>query len=552
MLAMLRIRNLALVEDVTWEVGPGLVCVTGETGAGKSMIVGALKLVLGERADRSLIRTGEDSCTVEAVFHLADPGEVNARLLECGLEPCDGEELLVKRVMTSSGQNRQFVNNSPAALGTLKEVGRYLVDLHGPHEHQSLLARERQRTLLDAFAGASGAVSAQQTAFAAWRASRRDLEELTTSELASDAELELLKHQVAEIEAAQLRPDEEEDLLRKHRTAANGSRLVELAGMALQKLAEADDSALAQVRQLQKSLRELLRLDPSQEAALAGVETALVELEDLEGVLRDYSDRIELDPAALAALEDRINVLEGLKRKFGGSVEAVLEHGARARTRLSRIENRGEALAALQAREAVCRRDLDSAAAALRAIRRKAAPKLAREIAAHLLDLGFKRALLEISLEPLAEPGSHGSEDIDFLFAPNPGEPAKPLRLVASSGELSRVMLAIKSALAEQDAIPLLVFDEIDANVGGEIATSVGRKMAALGASHQVVAITHMPQVAALAQVHYEVTKEFAGGRTTSSLRLIEGEERVQELARMLGGKEKSALEHARTLLKKR
>jgi DNA repair protein RecN (Recombination protein N) len=552
MLVSLRIRNLALVEDLTWEVGPGLVCVTGETGAGKSMIVGALKLVLGERADRSMIRTGEESCTVEAVFQLAQVGEVNELLAEAGLEACEGEELLVKRVMTSAGQNRQFVNNSPATLATLKEIGRHLVDLHGPHDHQSLLSRDRQRTLLDAFAGAGEALGAHQEAHAAWRASRRDLDELLTSERASDAELELLRHQVDEIEAAQVRLEEEEDLLRRYKTAANGSRLVELAGAALQKLADDDDSVLTHLRQLQRALRDLERLDPSLAPKLAGAETALVELEELEGSLRDYSEGIELDPAALAALEERINLLEGLKRKYGGSLEAVVAHGEKARTRLSRIENRGEALAALQAREAECRTTVDTTAAGLRKTRQKSAPKLAKEIASHLLDLGFKRALFEVKLDPLDEPGPHGAEEVDFLFAPNPGEPPRPLRLVASSGELSRVMLAIKSALAEQDAIPLLVFDEIDANVGGEIATSVGRKMAALGGSHQVVAITHMPQVAALAAAHYEVTKDFEGGRTTSSLRPITGEARVLEIARMLGGKEKSALEHARTLLKGR
>lgn len=552
MLVSLRIKNLALVEDLTWELGPGLVCVTGETGAGKSMIVGALKLVLGERADRSMIRTGQDSCTVEAVFHLVQPDELNAQLAESGLEPCDGDELLVKRLMTAAGQNRQFVNNSPATLASLKDIGRHLVDLHGPHDHQSLLSRDRQRAMLDAFAGSTHALAAHADTHAAWRASRRELEELANAERASDAELDLLRHQVAEIEAAHLRVDEEEELLRRYKTAANGSRLLELAGSALQKLADDDDSVLTHLRQAQRALRELERLDPGLTASLAGAETALVELEELESTLRDYNDRIELDPAALAVLEERINLLETLKRKYGGSVEAVLCHFEKSSLKLSRLENRGEAMASLQAREKSCRNAVGATAAVLRKVRQKSGPKLAKEIAGHLLDLGFKRALFDIKLDPLSDPGPHGAEEVDFLFAPNPGEPPRPLRLVASSGEMSRVMLAIKSALAQQDAIPLLVFDEIDANVGGEIATSVGRKMADLGASHQVVAITHMPQVAALAGAHYEVTKEFEGGRTTSSLRQVTGDARVTEIARMLGGKEKSALEHARTLLQGR
>jgi len=552
MLVSLRIKNLALVEDLTWEVGPGLVCVTGETGAGKSMIVGALKLVLGERADRSLIRTGQERCTVEAVFQLKDAAELDAHLADAGLDPCEGHELLVKRVMTAAGQNRQFVNNSPATLASLKDIGHHLVDLHGPHDHQSLLSRDRQRAMLDAFAGAASGLTAHQSAHASWRASRRELDELASAERASGAEIDLLRHQVAEIEAAHLRLDEEEELLRRYKTAANGSRLLELAGSSLQKLADDDDCVLAHLRQLQRGLRELERLDPTLSATLQSAETALVELEELESALRDYSGRIELDPAALAGLEERINLLESLKRKYGGSVEGVLAHFERSSLRLSRIENRGEALATLEAQEKSCRAAVDKTTAVLRKAREKAAPKLAREIAGHLLDLGFKRALFEIKLEPLPEPGPQGGEEVDFVFAPNPGEAARPLRLVASSGEMSRVMLAVKSALARQDAIPLLVFDEIDANVGGEIATSVGRKMAALGVSHQVVAITHMPQVAALAGDHYEVTKEFEGGRTTSSLRPITGQARVLEIARMLGGKEKSALEHARTLLEAR
>lgn len=549
MLVSLRIKNLALVDDLTWEVGPGLVCVTGETGAGKSMIVGALKLILGERADRSLIRTGEESCTVEAVFQLTQPEEVNARLAEAGLDACEGDELLIKRVMTAAGQNRQFINNSPATLSSLKEIGAHLVDLHGPHDHQSLLSRDRQRAMLDAYAGAGVTVASHAEAFAGWRARRREFEELAAAEEATEAELDLLRHQVGEIEAARLNVNEEEDLVRRHKTAANGSRLLEVAAAALRKLADDDDSVLAQLRHVQRGLRELERLDPGLAQSLGAGESAFVELEELESTLRDYTERIDLDPAALAALEERINVIESLKRKYGGSLEAVLAHHQKASTKLSLIENRGEALAALRAREQACRAAAEATASRLRGIRQKAAPKLAKQIAAHLLDLGFKQSTFEIRLDPLDEPGPSGTEDIDFMFAPNPGEPLRPLRLVASSGEMSRVMLAVKSALAKQDAIPLLVFDEIDANVGGEIATSVGRKMADLGASHQVVAITHMPQVAALASAHYEVSKSFAEGRTTSTLRPVTGEIRVLEIARMLGGKEKSALEHARTLL---
>jgi DNA repair protein RecN (Recombination protein N) len=549
MLQSLRIKNLALVEDLTWELGPGLVCVTGETGAGKSMIVGALSLILGERADRSMIRTGEENCTVEAVFGLEDPAAANVLLESSGLDPCQDCELIIKRTMTSSGQNRQFVNNGPATLATLKDLGRHLVDLHGPHNHQSLLSRERQLMMLDAFSGIEDKFHHYRGCYERWRAAARDLDELKSSELATDAEIELLQHQVKEIEAAQLRGGEEDELLQRHRMAANATRLGEWGGAALQKLAGDDDAIIERLRQLQRMLRELERLDPSLVDPIKGAESAIMELEELESTLRDYLDRLEFDPGSFAALEERINVIESLKRKYGGSVESALDHLERATVRLCRVENRGEAIAALETKVTAAKSDVDAAARTLTAARKKAAPRLAREIASHLLDLGFKRALFEVALDDLAEPGARGREEADFLFAPNPGEPAKPLRLIASSGEMSRLMLAVKSALAREDSIPLLVFDEIDANVGGEIAAAVGRKMAALGQAHQVIAITHMPQVAALAASHYEVTKEFSHNRTRSDLRTVSGEERVTEIARMLGGNESSARAHARNLL---
>jgi DNA repair protein RecN (Recombination protein N) len=549
MLQSLRIRNLALVEDLTWEVGPALVCVTGETGAGKSMIVGALKLVLGERADRSLIRTGEEICTVEAVFRVEDAAEINKHLEAAGLDRCDGGELIVKRVITAAGQNRQFVNNGVATQATLKEVGRHLVDLHGPHDHQSLLSQDCQRAMLDAFAAAEKVLSDYRRWYVAWRDACDEWQALLTAERASEAEIDLLRHQTSEIEGARLAVGEDDALLRRYKLATNGSRLGELTSAALCRLVEDDDSALGQLRQVQRSLREIERLDPAFGAPLEGVGNALVELEDLERTLREYGDRIELDPAALAALEERVNLIESLKRKYGGSIEAALERLASAKTRLARIEDRGGILAELEARMIEARSAVDVAAAELRKTRTKAAPKLAREISKHLLDLGFEQAHFGVTVKALAEPGPHGTDEVDFLFAPNPGEPAKPLRQIASSGEMSRLMLAAKSALARQDAIPLLVFDEIDANVGGSIATAVGRKMSALARTHQVVAITHMPQVAALAGSHYEVTKGIAGNRTTSRLRLLEGDDRVAEIARMLGGNADSARAHARSLL---
>jgi DNA repair protein RecN (Recombination protein N) len=296
-------------------------------------------------------------------------------------------------------------------------------------------------------------------------------------------------------------------------------------------------------------VRDLERWDPSLSERCAGLETALVELQDLESTLTDYLDELEINPEEATALEERVNLLESLKRKYGGSVASILEARDEASARLDNIENRGEKLAALESQIQQLRQELDASAQKLSTLRRKAAPRLAKEIASQLKDLGFKQSAFEIALYPLTDPGSHGMESTDFLFGPNPGEPLHPLRQVASSGEISRVMLAVKSALAEQDATPLMVFDEIDANVGGEVAKAVGRKMAVLGARHQVIAITHFPQVAATAAKHFVVEKEITHGRTRSRLFPVTGEARIHELVRMLGGGGESARAMAKSLL---
>ena len=549
MLTTLSIKNLALVDALTWELGSGLVGVTGETGAGKSIIVGALKLVLGERADRDLIRTGEDACTVEAVFEPGQLDEINAALTQAGLDPCEGDQLIIKRVISTAGQNRQFINCAPATLSVLKTLGQFLVDLHGPHEHQSLNSRDRQLAMLDAAASADNALAAYQKSWRSWRHLATALDELTRAENVSSTELDLLRFQVQEIGAANLKADEEEPLLNRYKMAGNSTRLAELSAAALGALQDADDSIMTKLGEMRRTLRELERIDRSVTEITTGFENAFVEFEELERGLRDYHEGLEFDPRQIEELEERINLLESLKRKYGGTIERVLDHRDRAADRLGKIEGRGDELERLRRESANAREALDAAGLTLGQLRRKAAPRLAREVGKHLADLGFKQSKFTVDLTPLPQPGAHGLEEVDFIFAPNPGEPAKPLRVIASSGEMSRVMLAVKSALAREDNIPLLVFDEIDANVGGEIAAAVGRKMAELGRSHQIISITHLPQVAALASCHYVVNKIVQKDRTFSQLTRVEDELRVDEIARMLGGKAESARAHARSLL---
>ena len=547
MLTLLKIRNLALVDELAWELGAGLIGVTGETGAGKSVIVGALKLVLGERADKSLIRTGEDQCLVEAVFELTHTAGINPILEEGGLAPCDDNQLIVRRTIGQSS-SRQFVNDSPVTLALLKRLGEHLVDLHGPHDHQSLLSADRQLAMLDAYAGSENQLATYRETYRAWRAKHTALEELRNAENATEHEIDLLKHQISEIDAAQLNPAEEQDLEDRWRRANNASRLMESAAAAISTL-NGENGILDRLGELQRLVRDLEKLDPSISEKTASLETAAVELQDLEGNLADYTQELEINPAEAETLAERVNLIESLKRKYGPSLADVLNRRDSAAARLDSIENRSDKIEQLEREVAEGRKALDAVGKTLGAARRKAAPKLAKEISTQLKDLGFKQSSFEVPLNSLADPGPHGLESADFLFGPNPGEPLMPLRQIASSGEISRVMLAIKSALAEQDDTPLMVFDEIDANVGGEVARAVGAKMAALGTRHQVIAITHFPQVAATASHHFVVEKEVSAGRTRSRLFPVAGETRIQELVRMLGGGGKQARAMAASLL---
>ncbi|HEY2800425.1 MAG TPA: DNA repair protein RecN [Chthoniobacterales bacterium] len=549
LLSLLRIKNLALVEDLKWEIGPGFVAVTGETGAGKSIIIGALKLLLGERADKSLIRTGTDACAVEAIFDGVDSEKLQTSLEESGVEPSEGE-LLLKRSFSLGGSTRQFVNGSPATLAVLKTIGDELVDLHGPHDHQSLLSADRQLALLDRFAGAEALLQDYEQTFRKLQALVAEEEALSTAEAAREQELDLLRHQVNEITAAQLQPNEEEEINERYRLATNSRRLIELSSSISRHLSETDDAILNRLAETQRLLHELQKIDPSLTESAEAHAAAVIELSEIARTFARYAERLDLDPAQLAQLEERVTLLETLKRKYGGALAEVVAFGERAAEKMRKIEGREAELQRLAAEIRDTRAALERAGAALRKTRTATASKLARLVRQNLADLGFRQSEFEAKLSPNEKPRLSGTESLELLFSPNPGEPLKPLRTVASSGEISRVMLAIKSSLAMEDAIPLLVFDEIDANVGGEIANAVGAKMRALGEQHQVLCITHLPQVAAAASTHFVVTKEVAQGRTFSQLREVKGKARQEEIARMLGGKTESALKHAASLLK--
>jgi DNA repair protein RecN (Recombination protein N) len=575
MLTTLRIKNLALVSDLTLELQPGCNVITGETGAGKSVILGALNLVLGERADRTLIRSGEDSCSVEAVFDVKKlRAPLKSFLEENGLEPCEENQLVLKRTFTGAGTNRQFINGSPTTLATLGSIGEWLVDMHGPHDHQSLLHPAKQLAILDAF----GSLENQREEFGELIRRRAALETeksaLIVDEKTYAQQLDLLRFQVQEISAAQLKEGEDLEVEAEFNRASNAAKLLQLSQAALDALSESDTSLLTQSGAVGRVLAELQRMDDAGAKNLVELHAqASVLLRELQSAVSHYADKVDVDPARLAELEERLNLLHTLKRKYGASIAEVIVFGEDAKQKLQSLESRDAELARINAALEKLDAEISAVGKKLSAARKKVIPQLAKAVSKQLEDLGFKQSKFDVaiatqlpvqgsgfSVENVAsnpEPGtlnhklfSAGFDEIEFQFAPNPGEPAKPLRAIASSGEMARVMLALKTVLAAEDEIPVLMFDEVDANVGGETANAVGEKMRQIAVKRQVFCITHLPQVAAAADAHYVVSKQVKNGRTISDITLLDKKSRVTEMARMLGGQTDAARKHAEALLK--
>ena len=550
MLTLLKINNLALIEEVVWEMGSGLIGITGETGSGKSMVIGALKLIVGQRADTELIRTGENTCTVEAIFDLKDCSDINIILDESGLEPCSENQLVIRRVLDRKATNKQFINCSPVTLNTLKKVGKLLVDLHGPHDHHSLFSSERQLSLLDAYAGLTEITNQHSLVYKKFKSLQSEHNELISSERSNEQAIDLLKHQINEIDEADIKEEEEEELYKRYQMSRNSKSLLETSSKIISELHGEEHSAIDQLMQLTRSFKELEKFDSSATGYTEKFENALVEIQELQNQLETYAGSIEMEPSKIEEIECRVDLIETLKRKYGNSLREVLSFRKSAHEKLNKTENRHEELKRLEKEIEEAQSEMLKISEKITKKRISASPKLANLVTKELKDLGFKKSIFEISLEKKENPTAMGAEGIEFLFAPNPGEPSKALRSIASSGEMSRVMLALKGTLASQDAIPVLVFDEIDANVGGAIAQSVGIKMASLGRSHQIISISHLPQVASLSKSHYVVRKEFTGeGRTRSGIMKVDGKKRVAEIARMLGGEKESAQQHAHSLM---
>jgi len=562
MLKELSIKNIAVIESVRVLFEPGLNVLTGETGAGKSILIDALTLLLGHRATTDVIRTGADSATAEAIFSLPRSGALVRRLAELGF-PLEQEELILRRELSRSGRNRAYLNDSPATLAVMAEVGEALVEIHGQHETQALLRPTRHMELLDDF----GDLLAERHSVAAgheeWLACTRELEELRAEARERAQRQDLYQFQVREIDAATLRPGEEETLREERRRLQHAGRLIEGTAQAYALLAGENSSALGQGERAQGLLREMTKLDPGLDRIVQDLEATLIPLDDVTQSLRAYRGKIEVDPRRLEELDRRLDELIRLKRKYGDTVEAIVAFRNEAARTLEEIGQGEERAETLGRRLVALTPELTAATLTLSRRRKEAARKLESLVAREIHELGMAKARFQVQLsqEPAIPdaPSANGSrvtargvDLVEFLIAPNPGEEPRPLARTASGGELSRIMLALKVVLAATDQVPVVIFDEVDAGIGGRTADTIGRKLRQVAHGRQVISVTHLPQIACYADHHLQVEKRIRAGRTAVGVVPLSGQERIQEVARMLGGESvtETSLRHARELLR--
>lgn len=550
MLTELRIRNFAIIESLALPLVPGFNVLTGETGAGKSIIVGALGFLLGERAGADVVRTGADKAVVEGVFEAEDHPALAALLDERGIA-ADGGLLILRREVHATGRTRAWLNDSPTTAATLGDVGRMLVSLHGQHEAQTLIDPESQRRILDAFGGAGDHSAAVARAYTAWRDIVAEIQSLTERRAEIEKRADYLRHVVSEIDGARLRDGEEERIEEEARRLGHAEELREIASAAAEALDFGEDTLLPRLGTVMRSLGRLEHLDPSASRLRELCDSAFYALEELARDVAAYGQDVDLDPARLAEVEQRRDLIFRLTKKYGQTVHAVIEAGQAARAELDLLEGGHLDLRALEARRAEAEAIVMREAAALTQLRRAAAERLARDVDVLLPQLGMPDGRFSVRLPARETIGATGAEDVEFLVTLNLGHEPRPLARVASGGELSRVMLALKSIVARLDQTPTLVFDEVDAGIGGRVGLQVGDAMRSLAAHHQVLAISHLPQLAARAHHHIVVTKGARDGVTAADTHEVDGDERVAEIARMLGGDAESELSraHARELL---
>jgi DNA repair protein RecN (Recombination protein N) len=562
MLQELRIDNFAIIQHLELHLNPGLVIFTGETGAGKSIILDAIEALVGGKAEAGMVRSGEDKALLEAYF--STNFEVDEILRREELEDEPGQVIL-SREIRKEGRTSCRVNGRSISQSLLKEIGTSLVDIHGQSEHLSLLNTRQHIVLLDRFAGSGPSLFTYREEYTRLMTLRKNLASLRDQEKDAARMTDLLRYQVNEIDSARLKPGELDELVLERDRLANAENLAALGQDALRILdeGEADAPSVGDLfGQVVRALTSLARIDPSMSPALDRAETAAEDIAELNRILQDYLDRIEINPRRLEQMEDRIELIRNLGRKYGGSEETALSFAEEARKQLESIEHAGEQIEQLEAEEKICLTTLSEKACALSELRQEAAGRLSGLVEAQLQDLHMPGARFSVDIHTQPDPAgapdlsgnlvrfdSTGLDQVEFLIAPNPGEGLKPMVKIASGGETSRLMLALKNVLAHADEVPTLIFDEIDQGIGGRVGTTVGEKLWQVARSHQVFCVTHLPQLAAFGDQHFTVGKKIVNERTLTETSVLTGDARVRELALMLGTTGEAGLESARSLI---
>ena len=540
MLVELIVENYAVVEQARIRFGAGLNVLTGETGSGKSIVVDSLGLLLGARASAEMIRSGEPKARVSGIFAVERTPVTLALLAETGIEHPDDEELIVEREIAASGKSRAFVANRPVTTAFLRQLAPALGDIHGQNDQQLLFSAQAQRELLDDYASNGELLEQLTKVFGEWRATGEKLRELSENEQEKLRLLDLWTFQRKEIETVQPRIGEDVELEAERRVLQNVTRLQESAAAAFELLYDSPESARTQIRQAQKRVDELIRIDGSLAETGSGLKQASVALEEAAYALRDYLGKLEGDPARLEEVETRLEALDKLKRKYGGTLEEVLAFLADVSRKADEVENASEHKTALEAQQKRLGDHYEVLAGKLSEARKKAAIRLSKQVEAELRGLAMGGTQFQITVEPGIWT-SCGFDEVVFLVSPNRGEELKPLDKIASGGELSRIALALKTAMGETDAsecVHTLVFDEVDAGVGGAAAAAVGRRLKTLSKHNQVICVTHLAQIAGFADHHYAVSKREKKGRVTTAIEELGHDERAREIGRMLSGEQ--------------
>jgi len=550
MLQELSIKNFALIEELHMSFDKGLNILTGETGAGKSIIVGAIGLILGERASSEVVRKGSDLCEVTGLFEIRENGRLKEMLAEKGLLSQE-EEFVLKRELSRQGRSRCLLNGQIITLGMLEEVGNYLVDVHGQHEHQALLKPGVARDLLDEFGALMELRKRIEDTYRRFREKARQLEELRASEKEREQQIDLYQFQIKEIDQANLSIEEEEALDKEYVVLSNAEKLNQLSQELYHHIYEGAGSITEKIALVERGLERLVGIDETLKDGLKEMGEVKYRMDEMAVMIRDYARKIEFNPQRLEAILERKELINRLRRKYGNAIKDILNYRKETQVKLDRLVSSAESTEEITSEVKRLEEQLVQEAGKLSHERKIAGAKLKKKTEQELKELGMEKVRFDVEIEQ-GEIKSTGRDEVQFLVAPNVGEDLKPINRIASGGEISRIMLALKTILARADKIPTLIFDEIDTAIGGRIAQVVGRKMRGLSPTHQVICVTHLPQIAVFASNHYYVGKEISGGRTKTLVDLLDKKGRENEIARMLGGERLTeiTLKHAREMIR--